>query len=70
MTAKIRAAVLGDEELLARLNSFVHDLHVQRRPDHFKQSHPPELAGWYRSLLEKPGLSSPGVHAEDRALRA
>jgi GNAT superfamily N-acetyltransferase len=53
MMATIRAAVIGDEEILARLNSFVQDLHVQRRPDHFKQTHLPELVAWYRSLLER-----------------
>ena len=51
--ATIRAAVIGDEDLLARLNSFVQDLHVERRPDHFKPTQLPELVAWYKSLLEK-----------------
>ncbi|RPI52290.1 MAG: GNAT family N-acetyltransferase, partial [Acidobacteria bacterium] len=29
-------------------------LHVQSRPDHFRQTQVPELAKWYKSLLEKP----------------
>ncbi|RPI53075.1 MAG: GNAT family N-acetyltransferase, partial [Acidobacteria bacterium] len=53
MTA-IRAAVIGDEERLAKLCSVVQDLHVQSRPDHFRQTQVPELAKWYKSLLEKP----------------
>jgi GNAT superfamily N-acetyltransferase len=53
MIATIRTAIVGDEELLAKLNSFVHDLHVVRRPDHFKPAQVSELAGWYRSLLER-----------------
>jgi ribosomal protein S18 acetylase RimI-like enzyme len=50
----IRAAVTGDEELLAKLNGFVQELHLQRRPDHFRQTHLTELATWFKFLLEKP----------------
>jgi GNAT superfamily N-acetyltransferase len=50
----IRAAVIGDEELLAKLNSFVQEFHLQCRPDHFKRTQLPELAGWYKALLERP----------------
>ena len=50
----IRAAVIGDEELLAKLNSLVQDLHLQRRPDHFRHTELSERAGWYKSLLEEP----------------
>lgn len=53
MTATIRTAVIGDEEVLAKLNRFVQDLHLVRRPDHFKPIQIPELVGWYRALLEK-----------------
>ena len=54
MTATIRNAVAGDEELLAKLNGFVQDIHLEQRPDDFKPTTIPELAGWYRSLLERP----------------
>jgi ribosomal protein S18 acetylase RimI-like enzyme len=46
--------VIGDEELLARLNSSVQELHLHRRPDHFKQTQLEELAAWYGLLLKKP----------------
>jgi hypothetical protein len=44
MMTTIRVAATGDEELLAKLNSFVQELHLQHRPDHFRQTHLPELA--------------------------
>jgi hypothetical protein len=37
MTATIRPAVIGDEELLAKLNGFVQDLHLARRRTTSKQ---------------------------------
>jgi len=54
MMATIRAAAIGDEDVLAKLNGFVQAPHLQRRPDHFKHTHLPELAAWYRSVLGKP----------------
>jgi GNAT superfamily N-acetyltransferase len=54
MSTRIRPAVVGDEALLAELNRFVQDLHLARRPDHFRRTGSEELARWYRSLLEKP----------------
>jgi len=51
MTATIRSAVIGDEELLAKLNGFVQEVHLERRPDDFKRTTIPELAAWYGSLL-------------------
>lgn len=54
MSTSIRAAVVGDESLLADLNRFVQDLHLAKRPDHFRPTRSQELAGWYQVLLEKP----------------
>jgi GNAT superfamily N-acetyltransferase len=54
MTATIREAVIGDEEILAKLNGFVQDLHVQHRPDLFKHTKLLELTAWYRTLLGNP----------------
>src|SRR5713226_98394 len=54
MSTSIRPAALGDEALLANLNRFVQGLHLANRPDHFRPTQIPELATWYRSLLEKP----------------
>src|SRR5262245_20336661 len=54
MSTNIRPAAIGDEALLAGLNGFVQELHLARRPDHFKPIQSAELAAWYRSLLEKP----------------
>jgi GNAT superfamily N-acetyltransferase len=53
MSPNIRPAAIGDEALLAGLNDFVQELHLGRRPDHFKPTQSAELATWYRSLLEK-----------------
>jgi GNAT superfamily N-acetyltransferase len=53
MAATIRLAAIGDANLLAKLNGFVQDVHLEHRPDHFKPTQIAELAGWYRSLLEK-----------------
>jgi ribosomal protein S18 acetylase RimI-like enzyme len=52
MTQFIRAAIVGDEEVLARLNRFVQDLHLVQRPEHFKPTQIRELAEWYDSLLQ------------------
>ena len=38
MMTTIRAAVIGDQERLAKLNGLVQDLHLQHRPDHFQAS--------------------------------
>jgi ribosomal protein S18 acetylase RimI-like enzyme len=51
---RVRAATVGDEELLAKLNGLVQDVHLQHRPHHFKPTQLPELAAWYRSVLENP----------------
>jgi diamine N-acetyltransferase len=53
MSPNIRPAAIGDEALLAGLNDFVQELHLRKRPDHFRPTRSAELATWYRSLLEK-----------------
>jgi GNAT superfamily N-acetyltransferase len=53
MATTIRAAIVGDEGLVAELNRIVQDLHLVRRPDHFKPTQMSELTAWYRSLLDK-----------------
>ena len=52
MSPDIRPAATGDEALLAGLNAFVQELHVGRRPDHFKPTQSADLATSYRALLE------------------
>jgi GNAT superfamily N-acetyltransferase len=52
-TTTVRAGALGDEERLARLNGFVQAIHVQQRPDHFRETQLPELAAWFKGALEK-----------------
>jgi ribosomal protein S18 acetylase RimI-like enzyme len=54
MTLRIRKAVIGDENLLATMNSFVQEIHTQNRPDQFKATDAAELGNWYQSLLQKP----------------
>jgi GNAT superfamily N-acetyltransferase len=54
MSVNIRRAAVGDEVLLASLNRFVQQLHLEHRPDHFKATQSTELAAWYRSRLEQP----------------
>src|SRR5262249_42043816 len=50
----VRAAILGDEELLAGLNGLVHDPHVANRPEDFKPTRAENVSAWFRSLLQKP----------------
>jgi GNAT superfamily N-acetyltransferase len=50
----IRTAKIGDAKVLAKLNAFVQELHLQHRPDHFKETSVPNLETWYESLVEKP----------------
>src|SRR5215216_5554008 len=54
MSVNIRRAAVGDEVLLASLNRFVQQLHLEHRPDHFRTTQSTELAAWYRSRLEQP----------------
>lgn len=54
MSAYIRSALVGDEIVLARLNRFAQDLHVNRRPDLFRAGTVQEVAAWFRSRLEDP----------------
>jgi ribosomal protein S18 acetylase RimI-like enzyme len=53
MNVNIRRAAVGDEVLLANLNRFVQQLHLEHRPDHFRTTQSTELAAWYRSRLEQ-----------------
>jgi hypothetical protein len=48
----LRPAATGDEQALALLNGIVHSLHVQFRPNDFKEPEPSTLAAWYRSVLD------------------
>jgi GNAT superfamily N-acetyltransferase len=50
----IRTADIDDAKVLAKLNGFVQELHLQHRPDHFKETSVPELEVWFGSLLEQP----------------
>lgn len=58
MSTLIRAAVLGDEALLATLNGFVHELHVASRPEYFKPTRADHVSTWFRSILQKPSALS------------
>lgn len=49
-----RRAIIGDEQVLARLAYVVHELHHARRPDRINQVSVGELANWYRQQLEIP----------------
>lgn len=53
MSVTIRAAILGDEQRLATLNSFVQGLHVAKRSDCFKPSTPDEVAEQFRVFLKE-----------------
>ena len=50
----IRRALVGDAPALARLNAFIHDLHVTNNPAYFKPAVLDDVAAWFRHLLEKP----------------
>ena len=50
----IRDAVPGDGPTLARLNEFVHGLHLDARPDFFRPAPPDEAAAWLASLADGP----------------
>jgi GNAT superfamily N-acetyltransferase len=50
----IRRTAAADAELLAKLNGFVHDVHVAERPDQFRPTEPAELARWFRERLGQP----------------
>jgi diamine N-acetyltransferase len=51
---KVRRAVVGDEQTLAALNRFVHDLHEARRPDYYKTPRVEDVAAWFRERLDTP----------------
>ena len=50
----IRTADIGDGKVLAKLNAFVQEIHLQHRSDDFKETSLPKLEAWYESLLERP----------------
>ena len=54
MDATNRAAVAGDERVLAELNASVQDLHVTNAPAYFKPAALDDVAAWFRELLDKP----------------
>ena len=56
MSTTTRAAVPGDEGLLAVLNGFVHELHVAKRPEYFKPAGAEHVSAWFRSILQKPAV--------------
>ena len=51
---RVRQAVVGDEQVLATLNRFVHEMHQARRPDYFKATRLADVAAWFRDLLATP----------------
>lgn len=62
----IKDAGMGDAAVLARLNAIVQDLHIQRRPDHFKPTIFSDLEACYRALLEKPTTRAWVAESEGR----
>lgn len=54
MSPHVRAARSGDEPTLARLNAFVHDLHVAERPEIFKAARKDEVERWFAARLDDP----------------
>jgi ribosomal protein S18 acetylase RimI-like enzyme len=49
--------VLGDERALAKLNAFVHDVHVMNNPDDFKPALLEEVAIGVRPDQRRKGLA-------------
>ncbi|HEX6576499.1 MAG TPA: GNAT family N-acetyltransferase [Gemmatimonadaceae bacterium] len=47
----IRQATVNDAIVVAQLNRFVHDLHFEQRPDHFRTPGLDELTDWYQLRL-------------------
>lgn len=54
---KVRLAVDGDAESLARLCDVVHSLHLESRPDFFKPVSVPALRAWFDGTLRNPKAS-------------
>jgi len=55
--ARIRRAEAGDAETLALLNRTIHDLHLEARPDRFKNPEPQSIVDWFGSLLGQANVS-------------
>jgi GNAT superfamily N-acetyltransferase len=49
----IRAALDADAPVLVLLNHLVHDTHVARHPDYFREARPEDVEEWFRSLLRR-----------------
>ena len=49
----VRGAGVGDAETLAALNRFVHDTHLQRRPDYFAAGRLEAVSAWFRDQLDR-----------------
>ena len=56
MPVTIRAAEDRDVGLLAELNRFVLDMHVDALPAYFKRAEPRAVAVSFRSMLERPEI--------------
>jgi diamine N-acetyltransferase len=52
----VRQAGEGDVELLAELNRFVHEVHLNRMPQRFKPAETDAVSEWFRSMIQKPAV--------------
>lgn len=53
MPITVRAAHAGDAPTVARLNAFVHGLHVAERPEIFKVTRTDEVERWFVARIEE-----------------
>ena len=63
---RLRPAQPGDAELLARLNTALHAVHLRERPDFFRAPRPAEVEEWFRCLLAKPSTRCWIAELDDR----
>jgi len=54
----VRQASEGDAEVLANLNRYVHELHVNHAPQLFKLVDTTAVSEWFRSMLAKPSVGA------------
>lgn len=52
----VRQAGDGDAEILAELNRYVHEVHLDRIPRRFKPAEPAAVAEWFRAMVRKPAV--------------